>query len=75
MRSHESVKNALYSINSRLDVFNDFSEVIEPELCSKIVRRLLSQRHKMAFENGETAYNLTELEDILKSYIIEEGAA
>lgn len=48
---------AFYRLNSRLDVFNDFASLIEPEQCAKLVRSLLQGRKA-------SAYNPAPLEEL-----------
>lgn len=50
--------DALYYLNSRLSVFNDFSRLIDPESCAVIVRSLLNGKSAL-----DTSYNLSMFED------------
>jgi len=48
-RADWSLTEAQYRLNSRLDVFNDFAPLIDPKVCSTLVRALLQGRRAWAY--------------------------
>lgn len=57
-----AIVEAMYCLNSRLDVFKDFAHLINPEPCAKLVRSLIQGRRA-------SAYNPAPLEELLRKEI------